>query len=382
MDEREFTSKIAGEVRSNYGAYIYFQPNELPFDLEIGTDLMKKTLKAVISLARLDGKASEMEESERGIFLKAFTLKESSHSSSIEGTRSTTEDLYRYEKEPPTSEYQERDAREVLNYRDALEIGLREIENGTPLDIPLLHKMHKVLMQGVRGENKSPGEFKTYPNAIGRAGDTLETAKMVPAPPESVERLIENLLTFLDSDENPIIKTALAHYQFEVIHPYRDGNGRMGRMLILLILAKEGILRYPVIYPSEYFDRKRDEYIDRLFDVSSKDRFNEWVEFFTDGLLKQAEESMRLIDSLKDYKIHISRTCDSTLEREVIGMLFMNPYIKSRDIMEKCKVSNPTATALLAEMERKGILRETTGKKRNRMYAADAILEILSGKRY
>lgn len=382
MDEREFTSKIAGEVRSHYGAFVYFQPYDLPFDLELSKDIKKKSLKAIISLAHLDGKASEMEKSERDIFLKAFSLKESSHSSSIEGTRSTTEDLYRYEKEHPASESQERDAREVLNYRDALELGLSEIENGAELNVELLHRMHRVLLSGVRGENKSPGEFKTNPNAIGRAGDTLETAKMVPAPPESVEHLIDNLLEYLNSDEDPMIKIALAHYQFEVIHPYRDGNGRMGRMLILLILAKEGILRYPVIYPSEYFDRRRDEYIDRLFDVSSKDEFEAWLNFFIDALQEQSEESVRLIDGLKAYKNRILQGSVTKLEGEVINMLFMNPYINSRDVMDQCKVSNPTATSVLSKLERKGILRETTGKKRNMLYAADTILEILSGKTY
>ena len=153
-------------------------------------------------------------------------------------------------------------------------------------------------------------------------------------------------------------------------------------MLILLILAKEGILRYPVIYPSEYFDRRRDEYIDRLFDVSSKDEFEAWLNFFIDALQEQSEESVRLIDGLKAYKNRILQGSVTKLEGEVINMLFMNPYINSRDVMDQCEVSNPTATSVLSKLERKGILRETTGKKRNMLYAADTILEILSGKTY
>ena len=156
----------------------------------------------------------------------------------------------------------------------------------------------------------------------------------------------------------------------------------MGRMLILLILAREGILSYPVIYPSEYFDRRRNEYIDRLFEVSSKDRFGEWLGFFIDALLEQSEESMRLIDSLKRYKGYLLDTATTKLEMDVISLLFMNPYIASRGVIDHCKVSNPTATTVLSSMERKGILREITGKKRNMLYAADTILEILSGKIY
>ena len=157
-------------------------------------------------------------------------------------------------------------------------------------------------MSGVRGENKSPGEFKTTQNAIGTIGDTLDTAKMVPAPPETVDHLIENLLGYIESDEDPMVKIALVHYQFEVIHPYRDGNGRMGRLLILLLLAKEGILHYPVIYPSGYFDRMRGRYIDKLFGVSSKDEFSEWLDFFMDAMIEQSKESIRMIDGLKKYK--------------------------------------------------------------------------------
>ena len=381
MDEREFTGNIAGEVRSAYGQYVYFQPHELPFDIRISERIRRKSINAIVSLSRLDGRASEMSEAERRIFLKASTLKESTHSSSIEGTRSTMDDLYRYEKDPPATESNLRDAQEVMNYKDALDLGLGRLGSGGHIDVGLLHEMHRTLMKGVRGENKSPGEFKTNQNAIGRAGDTLDTAKMVPAPPESVEHLIDNLLEYADSDEDPVIKTAILHYQFESIHPYRDGNGRMGRMLILLMLAKEGILHYPVICPSEYFDRRRDEYIDRLFDVSSKDRFEEWLEFFIDAMVEQASESSSMMDELKSYRNRLRGMAGTKLELDVCEMLLSNPYIRSTDVMKTCGVTNPTATKVLSALEEKGIIREITGKIRNKLYSADAILEILSRKR-
>ena len=382
MDEREFTSVISGEVRSHYGEYVYFHPHDLPFDIGISNDIRKKITKAVISLSRLDGIASEMDESERDVFLKTFTLKESSHSSSIEGTRSTMDDLYRYEKESPVNEDRLRDAREVLNYRDALKLGLKAIAEGKGLSVNLLHEMHRILMSGVRGEKKSPGQFKTTQNALGVVGDTLETAKMVPAHPGAVEHLIDNLLEYIDSDEDPMIKIALVHYQFEVIHPYRDGNGRIGRLLIMLLLANEDILHYPVIYPSGYFDRRRGEYIDRLFGVSSKDRFEEWFDFFTDAMIEQSEESIGTINGLKAYKKKLKSMVTSKSASDVVDLLFMNPYINSRDVMEHCGISSPTANKILQSMCEQGILREVSGRKRNLLYSADGILEIMAGKRY
>ena len=264
MDERDFTSIISGEVRSSYGEYMYFQPNQLPFDIELKPELLRKSMEAIILLSRLDGKASEMDESERDVFMKAFSLKESTHSSSIEGTRTTLDDLYRYEKTSPENEVRLRDSQEVLNYKRALGLGLEMMNDGARLDHELLLHLHGILLSGVRGENKSPGKYRTEQNAIGKLGDTLETAKFVPATPESIGYLLDNLFEFIESDENPIIKIALAHYQFETIHPFRDGNGRIGRLMIPLILSKENILHFPMIYPSEYFDRNRDQYIDRL----------------------------------------------------------------------------------------------------------------------
>lgn len=378
MDEREFKSIISGEVRSHYGEYVYFHPNDLPFDLNISDDIVKKYRVATIILSRLDGKASEMNPSEREVFLKAFTLKESASSSSIEGTRSSFDDMYRYEKEEPATERNLRDSQEVLNYKKALEFGMKEISSGKKIDVELLHEMHKILMKGVRGENKSPGEFKSSQNAIGRISDTVETAKMVPSAPEEVDHLIENLLDFMDSDEEPIIKIALTHYQFETIHPYRDGNGRMGRLLILLMLSKEDILHHPMIYPSEYFDRRRTEYIEKLYNVSSKDEFEQWFDFFVSALIDQSNDSIRTMDSLKAYRRILLGMADTQAERDVIGLLFSNPYIRSTDVMKLCNVTNPTATKVLGSLVAKGIIREITGKKRNMLFSADGVIEILS----
>ena len=378
MDERDFTSIISGEIRSSYGEYMYFQPNQLPFDIELKPEFLSKSMEAIILLSRLDGKASEMDESERDMFMKAFSLKESTHSSSIEGTRTTLDDLYRYEKTSPENEVRLRDSQEVLNYKKALGLGLEMMNDGARLDHDLLLHLHGILLSGVRGENKSPGKNRAEQNAIGKLGDTLETANFVPATPESIGHLLDNLFEFIESDENPIIKIALAHYQFETIHPFRDGNGRIGRLMIPLILSKENILHFPMIYPSEYFDRNRDQYIDRLYSVSARDEFNEWIGFFIDALIHQTIESIRTIDELRQYKKELRKLSSNITELSVIEMLFSNPYINSADVMSECGVSNPTANKVLANLESKGIIRETTGKRRNMLYAADGILDILT----
>ena len=376
MDISKFTSSIAGEVRYGYnGAYAYFHPHDLPFEFEISESNRRLSMKAMLSMGNLNGRVSGMTEDERKILLSTFTLKESVHSSSIEGTRSTLSDMLRSEKGSIDSVLQ-RDIREVHNYMDALRFGIDRLQDG-PITIDLLHSMHRILMEGTRGENKSPGEFKTEQNAIGIPGDTLDTATMVPAAPEEVEHLIDNLLEYVESDEDPMVKIALVHYQFEVTHPYRDGNGRIGRLLIMLLLAKEGILSYPAIYPSEYFDRNRDRYIDGLFAVSSRDELNEWIEFFLSAMKEQADRSIWMIDSLRSYRRQLEDRYDNVIKHKIIGSMFVNPYIRIQDVTSACSVSAPTASKAISDLVEDGILREVTGRKRNQLFAAEGVLEIL-----
>lgn len=382
MDEKEFTSKISGEVRYSVdGGYSYFQPHDLPFDLDIPRSIYRKSLDAVISLSNLNGRVSAMSPEERAIFLRTFTLKESVCSSSIEGTRSTLSDMFRSEKEAPDAMMQ-RDVREVSNYMDALREGAKAISEGEEITVDMLHRLHIILLTGTRGENKSPGVFKAEQNAIGMPGDTLETAKMVPSPPEAVDHLMDNLLDYISSDEDPLVKIALAHCQFEAIHPYRDGNGRIGRLLIMLMLAKEGLLTYPAIYPSEYFDRNRDLYIDGLFDVSSKDMFEEWLAFFIKALKDQADGSMAMIRNLQDYRKKLeARYHRSLIAVRAVGLLFENPYITIADVAEGCGVSATTAAKVLTDLEGDGVVREVSGRKRRKLYLADGVIEILGNRR-
>ena len=379
MDEREFTGTIAGEVRwAMNGAYCYFHPHELPFAVDISRMARPALSSAAIELARLDGMTFQMGAEESEILLTAFALKESTSSSSIEGTRSTLDDLYRSERIEEKDVTRARDNSEIISYKNALNEGLRALRNGEKISVGLIKRLHKTLMSNDRGSNLSPGEFKTAQNAIGAVGDTLETAKMVPACPESVDRLMDNWITYVNSkDAETVEKVAVSHSQFESIHPFRDGNGRMGRLLIILIIYSDGLLRSPVLYPSDYFNKHRDKYIDGLFGVASKDLFEEWLSFFAEALRTQAISSMRTIDRLRSYRRMLTENENNLNIIRSVDMLFKNPYIRSVDVRDTLKVSLPTANSVLGELESRGVIREVSERQRNKVYVADGILEIL-----
>jgi len=381
MDEREFTGTIAGEVRwAMNGAYCYFHPHSLPHAVDIGRMTRLSLSAATIELARLDGMTSQMGAEESEILLTAFALKESTSSSSIEGTRSTLDDIYRSERIEEKDVARVRDNSEIISYKNALGEGLKALRDGEKISIDLIKRLHKTLMSNDRGSTLSPGEFKTAQNAIGTAGDTLETAKMVPACPESVDRLMDNWITYVNSkDVETVEKAAISHSQFESIHPFRDGNGRMGRLLIILIIYSDGLLRSPVLYPSDYFNKHRDEYIDGLFGVASKDLFGEWLDFFAEALRTQAIFSMRALDRLRSYRRMLTENENNLNIIRSVDLLFKNPYIRSVDVRDALKISLPTATSMLGELEGRGVIREITGRQRNKVYVADGILEILRG---
>ena len=224
----------SGEVRySDGGGFSYFWPNDLPFDLQLDKIIQKKIEKAIIILSKLNGKVSQMSEQERNILLAPFVLMESTKSSAIEGTGTTMEDIYRSERVEEKDPGKIMDNMEVTNYRNALNYASSLEEKS--IDEELLLKLHKILLNGVRGENKSPGEYRSVQVLVGDRGDTLETARFVPMPPEQIIWKIRNLFEYIDSpDESILVSAALSHYQFETIHPFTDGNGRMGRLLIML----------------------------------------------------------------------------------------------------------------------------------------------------
>lgn len=382
MDERAYSPVISGEVRwADNGNYCYFQPNLLPLGFSIEEDTRDLVDKALMALARLDGKVSHMSAEERDMLTRASTMKESASSSAIEGTGTTMSDLYLSERgveDPRKTE----DNREVRNYKAALDLGLKQMDSEGRMTEAQMLEMHKVLLDGVRGKGKRPGIYREVQVFAGASGDTVDSARFVPPPPGAVPWLMDNWFDYANAGRgNALIRSAMAHYQFETVHPFTDGNGRMGRLIIMLMLHREGVSRHPVLYISEYFNRYRAEYIDSLNGVRERDGFREWLEFYVRGLTQQAISSMELIDSLAEYRRIILENERNLNTIRTVDMLFRNPYIRISDIVDALEVTAPTAGKIIESLEARGIVKETTGHRRNRIFVAEHILDMLDGSR-
>ncbi len=379
MDESDFKGKVTGEVRwADNGAYCYFHPHNLPYDWMCSRESLSRMRDAATEMARLDGMLRFIDPDTVRMLIMNLSLRESTSSSSIEGTRSTVDDIFRSEREEERDESRARDNQEVVNYRRALLMGFERLPVGGRLTIDLIRDLHRTLMDGVRGSDKSPGEFKTHQNAIGRMSDTIETARMVPASPESVDFLLDNWLDYVNRDDvDTVEKVVLSHYQFEAIHPFRDGNGRVGRLLILMILRRDGLLTHPVLHLSGYLNLNRDRYIDLMYRVSAEDALDDWLGFVSDGLRGQSRSTAATVDSLIRYRDRLRESAADMNESRTIDMLFGNPYVRPNDIVGRLGVSVPTANKIIGRLESGGVLREVTGRKRNRLYLADGIMELL-----
>ena len=359
MDETDFTGSITGEVRWGMnGSYCYFHPHDLPFDWTCSRESMSRMGRASRELARLDGMLRLLDPETVMMLTGNLSLRESASSSSIEGTRSTVDDILRSEKETERDERRIMDNQEVMNYRRALLTGFERLPVGGSITLDLVRELHRILMEGVRGSDKSPGEFKTHQNAIGHPSDTIETAKMVPACPESVDHLLDNWLGYVNSDAvDTVEKAALSHYQFEAIHPFRDGNGRVGRLLALLILRRDGLLTQPVLHLSGYLDLNRGRYIDLMYRVSAEDALDEWLGFLSEALRLQSESTAAVVGELIRYRDSLRSAASDINESRTVDMLFRNPYVNSRDLVDGLGVSLPTANKIISTLESKGILR-------------------------
>ncbi|MBI2133903.1 Fic family protein [Candidatus Woesearchaeota archaeon] len=386
MDEKDFVNSKTGKVVwEQNGMYFRFEPNPLPFrDFTPSPALGNALLNTALVLGRLDGMTQKFTPEEVYLLRTPFILKEATLSSEIEGTRSTLTDVYKEEKQKETDAQKALDNEEIRNYVKALEYGLQNLEKG--LSEEIVKQMHTFLLQGVRGSDKNPGDYKTEQNAIGKRQDTLETAKFVPASPKETPYLMKNLVEFMNDDLsiNALYKTAIMHYQFEAIHPFRDGNGRIGRLLIMLILSKEKILSQPLLYISEYFNRNRSTYTDLLYDVSSKNKIEEWMLFFLKALETQANSSLRLIQALENYREELQKNMKEVSESPkmhlLVDLIFKNPFITITDVSEKLELTIPWASNLVHKLEQKGVLKEITGKKSRKIFVAQRILNILEGR--
>lgn len=296
------------------------------------------------------------------LFLSSMRKVEAVQSSRIEGTQATIDDVYAEEAGAEYGDRKSADIAEVANYCRALKLGADSIES-RGVTLYLLKEMHYMLLQGVRGENKTPGEFRMQQNWIGDVGSTIETATYVPPNPVLVPELLENWLSYFKSEEkDPLIQTAVLHAQFESIHPFLDVNGRMGRLLIPLILQCKGVLRSPVFYLSSYLEAHRDEYYSCL-EGTHRGRWTEWVLFFLDAVATQARENISLVKKMRDLHDRLLRdfreVVKAGFERDMLNALFVQPVFTIRGLsrqMPNCSERSVRNATL--SLVRKGLLKE------------------------
>jgi len=369
-------STVTGEVVKA------FVPDPLPPTppMEPGHDLADRLDRAHIALGRLDGASGVLPDTQ--LFLYAYVRKEAVLSSQIEGTQSSLSDLLLFElDEAPGVPFD--DVVEVSNYVAALEHGLARIREGFPISNRLIREVHAILLSRGRGQSKSPGEFRRSQTWIG--GTRPGNAHFVPPPPERVEETMADLERFLHDQpvRTPtLIKAALAHVQFETIHPFLDGNGRVGRLLIPMLLCTEKVLREPLLYLSLYFKQNRAQYYEMLNRVRTDGEWEEWVTFFATGVEETANTAVttahRLLDISQTDRSKIQgagRIAGSALQ--VHYALLSRPVNTIARLSGETKLSVPAVTGALAALVDLGLVREITGRKRGRVFSYTPYLEVL-----
>jgi Fic family protein len=331
--------------------------------------------KANLSLGKLSGLASII--SEPDLFVYLYVRKEALLSSQIEGTQCSLEDVLSPEPESPL-----RDVEEVSNYVKAMNQGLKRLSD-LPVCTRLIKEMHAILMTGVRGSTKTPGEFRKSQNWIGRPGANLTTAEFVPPPHEEVDPLMGDLEKFVHQDDKipPLVKAALIHAQFETIHPFLDGNGRLGRLLITYLLCYWKILDRPLLYLSYYFKAHRTEYYAKLMEVRLRGDWESWIKFFLSAVSESAE--MANTAAIEIHYLHqkdrdkLQKSKPTAYTIQVFNEFCRNPILTSPALLEKHQSTKPKIQRALDHLIKLDIIHEVSGKQRNRRYAYHEYLDIL-----
>jgi Fic family protein len=384
MNPVDFTEKKAGRLIKGPQGYWAFVPDPLPPPLSINWDLANILSRADRALSELGGLARNLPNPH--LLIGPFVRREAVLSSRIEGTQASLSDLFFFEaaeseKTTPARKTPS-DVREVANYVKALEYALKRIDE-LPLSLRLIRELHEILLSGVRGEHWTPGEFRRSQNWIGPPGCTLMDATFVPpSPPEMMEAL-GDLEKYLHSISGlpPLIKIALVHYQFEAVHPFLDGNGRIGRLLISLLLYHEGLLCQPLLYLSAFFERRRTEYYRRLRDISTAGKWRPWIDFFLHGVIEQSQDAMqrtiRLLGLWQRYRSKLQEARSSALLLRIVDRLFEYPVLSIPAAVRFLSVTHRSGAQLIGKLVGAGILTEMTGRERYRLYAAKEIMETI-----
>jgi len=383
MNPNDFLQSAPGRLVKTSQGYWTFLVNPLPPELAWSGALVTLHSEAERELARLALSGKDFPHPH--ILTRPFIRNEAVISSRIEGTQATLADLYAYEAEQMSFLEPSSDAREVYNYVRALDHGLERVKT-LPISLRLVRELHAKLMEDVRGEIMRPGEFRSSQNWIGPAGCTLETASYVPPPVEEMHLALDALERFIHapSELPALTRIGLIHYQFEAIHPFLDGNGRVGRLLISLLLCQWTLLPSPLLYLSAYFDRNRSEYYERLLAISRRGDWEGWLRFFLIGVRDQSRQAATRVQEFqglrKRYHDLLASRRSARRLIDVVDFLIGSPIITVRGLQAGLALADfKTAQRYVDVLTDAGILREVTGKARNRIFRADDVLSIMQG---
>jgi len=363
--------------------YWAFMPDPLPPALEATMSLMSLLSQADRALGQLAGMGSNIANPH--LLIQPFISREAVLSSRIEGTQTDITDLYAYQAQltlPGMEAPPSHDTQEVVNYITALQHGVQRLDS-LPVSKRLMCELHEQLMQGVRGEQKRPGEFRSTQNYIAGYGRSLQDARFVPPPPASMQQALDDLERYIHStsDLPPLVKIALIHYQFEAIHPFEDGNGRIGRLLIPLLLVDWQLLPAPLLYLSAYFEQHRDQYNDLMLAVSEQSAWSDWLMFFVRGVAEQARDATdrakKLQDLEKRWREELRAVHRSANPVRLMESLFISPIITVPQAQEILNLSYTAANKNVAFLVEAGILEQVGETTYHRLFISRQILDIL-----
>jgi len=360
------------------GYYKSFQPSFINKQWILDNmEVLQLLSKADRELGRLDMYSNYIPNIE--LFISMHVLKEATQSSKIEGTQTNIEDALLEKEDVPLDKRD--DWEEVQNYIHAMESAIKAL-NQLPFSSRLIRDTHKILLQGVRGEKRQPGEFRRSQNWIG--GATINDATFIPPVHTSVPELMSDLEKFVHNEEiffPELLKIALIHYQFETIHPFLDGNGRVGRLMITLYLVNKGILKKPILYLSDFLETHRRLYYENLMSVRDKNDLSQWFKFFLVGIIETSKKGISTFDSILQLQKQVDMKIQKLGSRaanaqKITNYLYQRPSINADKVSETAKISLPSAYKLIADLEKFEILKEITGGQRGRVYVFDSYIQL------
>ncbi len=373
-------NKRAGQLKRMQSDYECFVPHNLQnIQINIDSEINALMNKAYLLLGRLDGMAITLPDID--LFVSMYVQKEAVISSQIEGTQASLVDVLQKER----NNKKIKETAEIVNYVKATHYAIKRL-NELPLCMRLIKETHSVLLSNVRGEEKMPGEFRKTQNWIGHAGSTINTASFIPPAPDEMNICLSELEKYIHDDSiiSNLIKVALIHYQFETIHPFLDGNGRIGRLLIILFLKEQGIIQYPVLYLSYFFKKNRSRYYELLNNVRVKGNFEDWIKFFLEGICEISEDSITSIQKIVELKKKDTEKIRGFKGGNISNLLLAYdyllkyPFLEAEDIRNLLDLTKPTINKIFDNLIEMGILELVTDKKRYRQYVYKNYVDILS----